>query len=195
MISQEQLDSAIERAQKNDPAGMDDLVEEYAPRLYGFMYKLTGERDQSEELVQEAFVRLVRTIGQYEHRGRFEAWLFRIAANLARDRVRRISRAPTTISLESVDEDGGDDRIDVPASDWTGGATAERAVALEGDMGRLQTAIGELPTSEREVILLRHYSSMKFTEIADVLGIPLGTALARSHRGLVRLRKLMEPSE
>ncbi len=93
--------AVIRRAQALDPSAFDTLVDEYSPRLYGFLYRLTGRPEDSEDLVQEVFVRLVRMIGQYEHDGRLEAWLFRIAANLARDHARKIIRAPGMTSLDS----------------------------------------------------------------------------------------------
>ena len=82
-----------------DRGAFETLVARYSPRLFGFLLRFTADRDDAEDLVQEVFVRLVRTIGDYQHDGRFEAWLFRIAANLARDRGRKISRSPKILSL------------------------------------------------------------------------------------------------
>ena len=85
----EVLEQAIRRAQAGDPGGFDVLVDAYGPRIYGLAYRLTGSRADAEDLLQEVMLRVVRRIGEYRHQGRFEAWLFRIAANLVRDRARR----------------------------------------------------------------------------------------------------------
>ena len=86
------LSDAIRRAQARDAAAFDELVDAYSGRLYGYFYRLTGSRHDAEDLLQELFVRLVRMIGDYQHDGRFDGWLFRIATNLVRDRVRRSRR-------------------------------------------------------------------------------------------------------
>src|SRR5215510_10398391 len=70
------LAATIRGAQRGDAASLDRLVDEFAGRIYGFLYRMTGSRADAEDLMQEVFVRLVRTIRSYEHDGRFEAWLF-----------------------------------------------------------------------------------------------------------------------
>jgi len=114
------LAEVIRGAQRGDEAAFDRLVAAYGRRIVGFLYRLTGSRDDAEELAQEVFVRIVRTIRAYRHDGRFEPWLFRIAANLARDRVRRIQRRPMVLPLGAVgraDEATGSaaDRLEGPA--------------------------------------------------------------------------------
>src|SRR5262245_33368522 len=108
----EALADCIRRAQRGDAAAFDLLLELYAGRLFGFLYRLTGSRPDAEDLMQEVFVRLVRTIGAYAHDGRFEAWLFRIASNLVRDRVRRAMRAPRQIGPGPAHEAGGGNGAD-----------------------------------------------------------------------------------
>ena len=188
----DELSLTIGQARNRDQAAFEALVDLYSAKLYGFLFRLTGKREDAEDLVQEVFVRLVQAIERYEHDGRFEAWLFRIAMNLARDRVRRLSRAPGIVALgPSHEGDGGGDRVS-----RTGKNCQEPAVdypmQLADDVDRLQKALSQLPSSERETVMLRHYSDMTFAEIAAAMAIPLGTALARAHRGLARLRELME---
>lgn len=186
------LADVIRRAQRREPAAFDALVETYSTRLYGYFYRLTGSRHDAEDLLQEVFVRLVRTIGRYEHQDRFDGWLFRIAANLARDRVRRAKR---TADQRGRHRAGGEktDRLDEMADDSVG----EPADAMDRteQIDRLQQAIEQLPEAERQVILLRHFSHMSFREIAETMDTPLGTALARAHRGLARLRETMSDAD
>jgi RNA polymerase sigma-70 factor (ECF subfamily) len=188
------LAAVVRRAQQLDAEAFEWLVDAYSSRLYGFLYRLTGRSEDAEELVQDVFVRLVRAIRSYEHDGRFEAWLFRIATNLARDRIRRRIRAPEICSLEALEERPN------RRSDWErlgdlSGPSPEAATELAEDLGRLEHCLARLASPEREVILLRHYARLSFAEIAEAMSTPVGTALARSHRGLAKLRRWMESSE
>ncbi|MEE8168911.1 MAG: sigma-70 family RNA polymerase sigma factor, partial [Phycisphaerae bacterium] len=131
------------------------------------------------------FVRLIGTLGAYRDLGRFEPWLFRVAANLARDRIRRSRRRPASSAAEDVLADPLD-HATPPAIDPH--EMLERSEAAD----RLNAALERLPAGEREVVLLRHFSSLSFKEIADVMDTPIGTALARAHRGLARLRGMMD---
>lgn len=186
-----ELTVLIGRAQKREAAAFDTLVDLYASRLYGYFYRLTANREDAEDLLQELFVRLVRMIEHYEHDGRFDGWLFRIATNLVRDRVRR-SRKARAAGLDPVSarETHESERL----ANMSDGSILQPIESLNRSeqVDRLQWAIGQLGEAEREVILLRHFSQLSFREIADQMGTPLGTALARAHRGLAHLRGLME---
>ncbi len=182
-MDQTGLDELLSRARQRDADALSELVQVYSTRVYGLLFRLTGNRDVAEDLMQETFLRLLRTIEAYEHVGRFESWLFRIAANLARDRARQRARRGEHLS------------IDVPV---TGELDADRSrnersgphdQAERAESGRrLTAALQKLPPADREMVLLRHYSELSFKEIAELLDIPLGTALARAHRALQRLR-------
>ena len=192
-LGPEELAAVIERAQRLDPEAYDVLVDAYGQRLFGFLYRFTGSRDQAEDLLQEVFLRVVRTLPRYTHRGRFEGWLFRIAANLVRDRIRQARRTPTMISLSA----GCDDPDDLDhVAGWDRSAAGEGApdapLIRQEQIDRMQVALDQLSAAEREVIMLRHYSERSFAEIAEMMGTPLGTALARAHRGLAKLRRIVE---
>ena len=190
----DELDSTITRARQHDRAALESLIDAYSVRLYAFLYRLTGRHEDTEDLVQEVFVRLVQHIGDYEHNGRFEPWLFRIAANLARDRVRRLSRRPHLLGWDSPEGNGSEGaRASEQLRDHNSSAP-DHLTRITEDIDRLQQALAQLPPSEREIVMLRHYSDMTFAEIAEAMSIPLGTALARSHRGLAKLRRIMEPT-
>ncbi|HKQ47122.1 MAG TPA: sigma-70 family RNA polymerase sigma factor [Phycisphaerae bacterium] len=188
----EALSAAILGAQRGDSACLDRLVEHFAGRIFGFLYRMTGSRQDAEDLMQEVFVRLVRMIGVYQHDGRFEAWLFRIAANLARDRVRKLGRSPRVLALvesdaESARHSGVTSMDDLASAEEPVDAGLRRGEEADA----LHAALNELPAAERETIMLRHFSQMTFREIAEATGVPLGTALARGHRGLAKLREIM----
>lgn len=190
-MDQAHLDELLRRASRRDPAALGELVELYSPRVFGLLYRLTGVRDVAEDLLQETFLRLVRTIERYEHAGKFEAWLFRIAANLARDRARKLGRRGATSSL-----DGGWDTQEPRGSEPATSDDGPSMQLMRNEAGtRLAACLEQLSDAEREIILLRHYSELSFREIADLLGVPLGTALARAHRALKRLRGLLRDED
>jgi RNA polymerase sigma-70 factor (ECF subfamily) len=185
------LRNLVERARQGDPAAYETLVDLYANRLYGFLYRLTGSRTDAEDLLQDLFVRVVRMLPRYEHRSTLEGWLFRIATNLARDHIRRARRTPPMLSIHAEPEDdGGQVRTWRQPADTSAEAPGHRMERSE-DADALQQALAGLPAPEREVVMLRHFSDMSFAEIADVMGTPLGTALARAHRGLNKLRRML----
>ncbi len=193
----QQLARLIAAARRREPEAFDALVDAYSSPLYGYLFRLTGSRDDAEELLQELFVRLVRMIARYQHDGRFEAWLFRIATNLARDRVRRLRRSPQVSSIEAggggdgalLDGELGDAMVDASCD------APDQPMRLREDCDALQRALAQLPAAEREVVMLRHYSDMTFAEIAAAMQTPLGTALARGHRGLQHLRRLLSDED
>ncbi len=181
------LDGLVQRARRRDPDAIEALFELYHRRVYGLLYRLTGSRDSAEDLLQETFLRLVRHIASYDHAGRFEAWLFRIAANLARDHARRHRRRGPTASLDAESDGVGPlDRLACECSDPADGLVAAEARQALGQ------ALEALSPQDREILMLRHYGELSFQEIAELLGIPLGTALARAHRALKRLRQQFE---
>ena len=188
----EALSAAIRGAQRGESGCLDRLVEHFAGRIFGFLFRMTGSRQDAEDLMQEVFVRLVRMIGAYKHDGRFEAWIFRIAANLARDRVRKVRRSPKLVALVESDAEGTS-LSGVTSMDDLASAEdpVDAGLRRAEDVDTLHAALNELPAAEREVIMLRHFSQMTFKEIAESTNVPLGTALARGHRGLARLREIM----
>jgi RNA polymerase sigma-70 factor (ECF subfamily) len=170
-----------------DSDSLEALLVSFAPRVYGLLYRLVGRSDVAEDLMQEAMLRAYRGLEMYRPEGKFRAWLFRIAVNLARDWIRRQPREPS-VSLE----EGAD--LSVTASL---GAHAPP----DGDMtrrercGRVEAALGRLPPADREVLLLRYYGELAFKDIARATGEPLGTVLARAHRALKKLGEMIPEGE
>lgn len=183
------LEAILAQARRGDPVAFEELVRRYNGRLHGYFFRLTGSRDEADDLLQELFLRVVRTLERYLHDGHFEAWLFRIATNLVRDRARRVRANPLRQPGEGQAADG--DAFAGYASAGDARDAASAPLERGEQAARLQVALDALPPGEREVVLLRYYTQMSFQEIADVMGTPLGTALARGHRGLARLRRIL----
>jgi RNA polymerase sigma-70 factor (ECF subfamily) len=148
----------------------------YASRCYGYFYRLTGNNDVSDELLSELFVKLVEKIASYKG-GSFDGWLFKIASNIFHDYLRSKQRRKKLFDVQKEQLE----------SQFT-----EPKQSDNEQIDKLQTQLARLDTDTRELIMLRFYSELNFKEIAQMRSEPIGTTLAKLHRGLKKLRELME---
>ena len=152
----------------------------YSGRCYGYFYRLTGDRDLSDELLSELFIRLVEKIGSYKG-GAFESWLFKIASNIFHDHLRGKQRRKKLL-------EGRRSQLELEPD------LNESRLSDEGEerLDKLQIHLTRLDADTRDLILLRFYSELSFKEIAELRSEPIGTALSKLHRGLKKLREFME---
>lgn len=205
--SPQPLDVTLARAAGGDGVAWRVLVDQYARRVFALIVKQCGDRELAEEITQATFVKLVGQLGKYSERGRFEPWLFRIAMNQIRDEMRRRKRQarPMDMTGSAGDEDrpwsavegelvgGAGSRGEASARGEGGeGEAPFEAVSRGEQLGRLKAAIATLGEDDREILNLRHTAGLSFAEIAQTLDEPLGTVLARGHRALGKLRKMLE---
>ena len=170
----------VEGLRDGDSAAGETLVRRHHEPLMRYLRRLVGNQ-AAEELCQLTWLSVLDHIGRFSPGstgGGFKAWLYRIATNKAHDHWRASAR-------EKVARDGL--RL---AADPVAPAAGHRIEHAE-HAARLQRALEQLPANQREVLLLRFYSDMKFVEIAEVLGCPLNTALGRVHKAVLKLRKLL----
>ena len=177
----------LAQCQSGDKRAWDALVDTYWQRLFGFAWQSTKNRELAHDLVQETFLRVVQKLERYDHRDKFDAWLFRILVNLIRDQSRSRVRRPVRSTVIDT-ATGAEVTDDMPARI----CQPCDPVHHQEDVQRLYEALEQLPEIDRQVLLLRHYGDMPFKEIAKTLGCPLGTVLARAHRALGKLRVFME---
>lgn len=171
------LDELLRAAAAGDDQAWRRLIGLYARRVYALVRSRVGDPDLAEELTQSVFATVsTKLADQYTEQGRFESWLFRIAMNRVRDEARRAKRQATAVDPVMFDARAG-----APATGRDEGLTA-----------RLGAAMGELSDADREIIELRHHGQMSFKQMAELLGEPTGTLLARHHRALRKLRSSME---
>ncbi len=163
---------------KGDEAMFTELVRRYEKPLYAFLCRMTDSPADAPDLFQETFVRVYRNAGSFRRDSGFKTWLYAIAANLCRSRLRK-GRGEATISL-----DAGDFAWKLSSAD------APRPNGLESEeIGRhVAAAVKELPGEQREVFLLRVYDEMSYAEIATALGRPLGTVKTQMRLAVQRLR-------
>ncbi len=182
-------DDELIAAYKSGEAGaFDCLLERYQGPLFAYLLRMTGRREAAEDLFQETFVRVLRGLPGYEHRGQFKPWLYRLASNLCVDHFRREGRRPA-VSLDAETSDGetGSLLSMLPSQ----GERPDKSTAEAQFLAALAAAVARLPEGQRQVYLLRTVSELSFREIADLLGCPLGTALGRMHDALGKLRQML----
>ena len=161
------------------PPSWDEVVREHADRVYRLAYRLSGNQHDAEDLTQETFIRVFRSLASYKP-GTFEGWLHRITTNLFLDMARRRAK----VRMEALPEDT--DRIagNAPTPDQVYSATN-----LDPD---LQAALDELPPEFRAAVVLCDVEGLSYDEIGATLGVKLGTVRSRIHRGRQALRAALE---
>jgi len=161
------------------PPSWDEVVREHADRVYRLAYRLTGNPHDAEDLTQETFVRVFRSLASYKP-GTFEGWLHRITTNLFLDMVRRRAR----IRMEALPEDSGQ----LPGN----GPEPEQVFSDTHLDPMLQEALDELPPEFRAAVVLCDVEGLSYEEIGATLGVKLGTVRSRIHRGRAALRSSLE---
>jgi RNA polymerase sigma-70 factor, ECF subfamily len=161
------------------PPSWEQVVREHSGRVYRLAYRLTGNQHDAEDLTQEVFVRVFRSLSSYTP-GTFEGWLHRITTNLFLDGARRRKR----IRFDALGDDA-DDR-------WPGRDPGpERSFEHENLDVDVQAALAALPPDFRAAVVLCDLEGLSYEEIAATLGIKLGTVRSRIHRGRAQLRETL----
>ena len=164
-----------------DRSAFDLLVLRWDRKIQGAIYRLIGSEDDARDLCQEAFLKAYRGLGAFKGEARFSSWLYQIALNLCRDRMRR-RKGRTMVSLDALEADG---QAPVLRDD-----TTALDLAMTKDVERhVKAAVMALAEDQREVIVLKEYEGLTFQEIADVLGLPVSTVKTRLYRGLDKLKE------
>jgi RNA polymerase sigma-70 factor (ECF subfamily) len=179
------LDSSlVDRCLRGDEAAWEDLVKMHPRRVYGICYRFTGKDSEAQDLTQDVFLRVFRTIGSFRSgEGSFLVWLTRLTRNLLIDHYRRTKQERATDSIEDqlplLEERSA-------ISGRTDGMLAGREA---GEV--LQAALGRLSPELRETVILRDLEELEYREIAEVLHVPEGTVKSRLNRGRAELARLL----
>ncbi|MGO8947800.1 MAG: RNA polymerase sigma factor [Ktedonobacterales bacterium] len=177
----------------NLESGFEGLVRAYQHRLYGFALRLSGNAQDAEEIAQDAFVRAYRALSNYTPPQtatlRLRPWLFQIALNVFRNRVRG-PIPPLQVPLDASNEGGPVARLTACAGDQP-----EQALVTFESQRRLAQLIAGLPEHFRIAIVLRHIEGLSYSEMAALLGQPAGTLKAHVHRGVKQLRTELDSLE
>jgi len=172
----------------DDHQDFDCLVKRWQEPIRRLCTRMTGDAHRGEDLKQEAFLRVFEKRKDYQPKGKFSTFLWRIALNLCYDELRRVQRRHEWSLDDVAANEGRGVRMDVIDP------TNPRAQLQRCEEAELvRAALGQLPEIYRTVLVLRHYENLKMREIAQVLEIPDGTVCSRMAEGLVQLTKLLEP--
>ncbi len=169
----------IEACRAGESSAFDVLVARWEDKIRGAAWRVLGSEEEAREVAQEALVKAYRGLASFKREARFSSWLYQIALNLCRDRLRR-RRGREFVSLDE-------------AGPLAGRSPSVADIVESRDLARrVAAAVEALSAEQREVIVLKEYQGLTFPEIAEILGIPVSTVKTRLYRGLVQLRVLLE---
>ena len=177
------IDAIIERCLKGDQAAWDEIVRLYWRKVFNVAYKFVGRHDLAEDLTQDIFLKLYRSLNTFDRRANFQTWLISVSRNLCIDHYRSVRKERETVNR------------DVDASELTPASTDKSAQALLEQRDRvtmLRAALNRLPPTLRTAVLMRDIQELAYTEIAEKLGVPEGTVKSRINRGRTELARQIQ---
>ena len=172
----------ISQYRNGSEAAFEALVDKYKARVFTTIHMIVKDQGVAEDLLQDVFVKVVQTLNsdRYNEEGKFQPWLMRIAHNLAIDHFRKMKRYPSVIM-----EDGSN----VFNTLQFAKENVEDLRIKDETYTLVQRLIDELPESQKQVLIMRHYMDLSFQEIAEQTGVSINTALGRMRYALINLRK------
>lgn len=174
----------VRRARAGDGIAWEEIVSGFSRRIFNLAYRFTSSIDGAEDLTQEVFVRIYRTLDQYDSKqGDLANWLMRLARNLIIDDYRHRQRNPQNTMADTVD----DHQYHLRAV----GTSAQKDMERREVAAQVQEGIDKLPSDLKTCVILRDIEEMSYQEIVDVLKIPEGTVKSRINRGRIELAKIL----
>jgi len=187
MVSKELvLDSTlVSQYIQGKESSLEILIKRHQQRLYRFIYSKVQDKDVTEDVFQDTFIKVIRTLkkGNYNEEGKFLPWVMRIAHNLVIDYFRKSKRMP---SFKNSDD------FDIFSIIGDGSLNVEKKMIQEQIYSDVRELVYELPEEQKEVLIMRMYRDMSFKEISENTGVSINTALGRMRYALINLRKLIE---
>ena len=177
--------AVLDRARQGDSEAFRSLVERHSRSVFHLAYRMTGNEQDAEDVVQESFLRAYKQLGRFESRANFGTWLYRIVSNCSVDLMRAKQARHDQTRSDSLDE-----VADLPAADIPG---PERLARSAGIDRRVQGALAGLSPRERAAFTLRHYEGRSIDEISKTLGRGTSAAQHRVFRAVTQLRVGLEP--
>jgi RNA polymerase sigma-70 factor (ECF subfamily) len=166
-------------------AALATLIKRHQSKIFGFIYSKLGDRDLSDDIFQDTFIKVIRTLksNAYNEEGKFLPWVMRIAHNLIVDHFRRNKKMPMYRETEefSIFSIMTDDSL-----------TIENKIISDQVAKDLRQLVEELPADQKEVLMMRLYQDMSFKEISEATGVSINTALGRMRYALLNLRKVID---
>jgi len=175
----------ISQYRNGSEVAFERLVDKYKTKVYTTILMIVKEQGVAEDLLQDVFVKVVQTLNsdRYNEEGKFQPWLMRIAHNLAIDHFRKMKRYPMVVM-----EDGSNVFNTLHFSEQN----VEDIKVQEETYALVRQLIEELPESQKQVLIMRHYMDLSFQEISEQTGVSINTALGRMRYALINLRKKLK---
>jgi RNA polymerase sigma-70 factor, ECF subfamily len=173
--------------QRDVQLAFDILVQRYKNPLMNYIFRFTGNSEDAADLLQDTFIRVYRKKHLYKTIARFSTWVYTIAGNLAKSELRRGHRK----YLTPIDRKRNDDEeysIPLPDRDPLPDRSADKNIVFE----RIQAALLQIPEVFREAVVLRDIQELTYEEIAEIVGMPIGTVKSRINRGRLQLQELLK---
>ena len=177
----------VEQALSGDPKGFESLMRRYHAPLQRILMSILHRKEDAEDILQETFLRAYRFLHRYDLQRPFGPWLFRIGGNLARNHLQRM-RANEPISLDSSPGDDENERFD---GEWTADLSTISELEYRELLCRTREALAGLPDEQRVILEMRLLGEMSYKEIAETIGIPVGTVMSRLGRGRKKLQEAL----
>lgn len=182
----------VERARQGRDDAYRELLRRYQRPVFSLIYRMVRDRELSEDLAQETFVKVLNALDSYRPEFKFSSWIFKIANNAAIDHLRR--RQLETLSLEGSPEATSPDRVEATALQLADRAETPLDELEARELGSaIERAIGKLRPEYRSCIILRHIEGRPYEEIAEILDLPLGTVKTYIHRARNELKDVLGP--
>ena len=174
----------VRRARAGDGVAWEEIVQAFSRRIFNLAYRFTSNADAAEDLTQEVFIRIYKTLDQYDAKqGDLANWLMRLARNLIIDDYRHRQRNPQNTMADAVD----DHQYHLRAV----GNSAHKEMERRELASQVQEGIDKLPADLKTCVILRDIEEMTYQEIVDILQIPEGTVKSRINRGRIELAKIL----
>jgi RNA polymerase sigma-70 factor (ECF subfamily) len=177
----------VDRAQKGDQAAFRELVERHQRRAFAIALGLVRDENDARELVQDAFLRVYRSLDKFQGGSSFFTWLYRIVTNLAIDLMRKPGRK----AQELLDSHQPDDEGELPLVARIDGADPLDVIRRKEIAARIQSALDDLPPYHRGVILMREVEGMSYEEMAQAMGVSKGTIMSRLFHARQKLQRAL----
>ena len=184
-MSEEQL---IRRAQQGDNGAFEELLLLHQKKVYNLCLRMSANPDDALDLSQEAFLRAWRSLGQYQFEASFSTWLCRLTSNICIDFLRRKKRRQETSLTESYDDSDEGAELSVPDAQP---GPEQQAMTNETKI-ELARAMEQLSPEHREILQLRVIEDLQYEQIADILGVRVGTVKSRLARARLSFRKILK---
>ncbi len=180
----------VSKFMNGDKSALETLITRHKERVYTYIFFIVKNEKLAEDIFQDTFIKVIKSLrkGKYNEQGVFVSWVIRIAHNLTIDFFRKDKRMPTYSNDENPD-------IDIFNSKRFSEETIEDELIKDQIAKDVRNLVDELPSEQREVILLRHFGNLSFREISEQTNVSINTALGRMRYALINLRKLIEEKD